>query len=348
MLGILRFVLAVLVFLSHFPAPHLAVNLGITAVVIFYFTSGYLMQKSATRFSANHPKPTQAFYLDRCIKIFPQYLFVVFLTFLMFKIYGPSQDGIFATTEFSISRLLFDATLLPVNLVEGALLGVIGSDGWGTSIVPPAFSLAIELQFYLLVPLLIFLRSFWVRGLAILSAILLTVSAFNFSGPLSMIEFGYQYLPGMLVLFLFGFTFADNEKSGFSFVLWAYFAILFTLLLPSFYGFQKNHTQAVLIGAIVCLPIFSYCYHFVTTSNLIKQADRYLGDLSYPLFLSHSLGLYLAEHWFGVSSTGRAQLFLAAFSVTLVISSILAAAQRTIDSKRVAIRGFASLRSSAS
>ena len=71
MLGSLRFVLAYLVFLTHFPSSGLKLSLGITAVIIFYFISGYLMMKSYLRFKAFSASPIKSFYVDRCIKIFP-------------------------------------------------------------------------------------------------------------------------------------------------------------------------------------------------------------------------------------------------------------------------------------
>lgn len=62
-----------LVMLSHFPGVYLMSNLGQSAVLAFYFISGWHMAMSYARFKAKGPSPNSAFFMDRAIKIWPSY-----------------------------------------------------------------------------------------------------------------------------------------------------------------------------------------------------------------------------------------------------------------------------------
>lgn len=73
MLGILRFILAMLVLLSHIPGLGMPLNPGVSAVILFYFISGYLMGRSYRRFQQHSQQPIRDFYLDRLLKLMPQY-----------------------------------------------------------------------------------------------------------------------------------------------------------------------------------------------------------------------------------------------------------------------------------
>ena len=57
MLGILRFILAMLVLLSHIPGLGMPLNPGVSAVILFYFISGYLMGRSYRRFQQHSQQP---------------------------------------------------------------------------------------------------------------------------------------------------------------------------------------------------------------------------------------------------------------------------------------------------
>lgn len=72
MLGIVRFVLAVLVLLSHIPGLGMPLNPGVSAVILFYFISGYLMARSYLRFQQHSAQPSRDFYMGRLLKLMPQ------------------------------------------------------------------------------------------------------------------------------------------------------------------------------------------------------------------------------------------------------------------------------------
>lgn len=90
MLGSIRFFLACFVLISHFPNNGMKLNLGVVSVICFYFISGFLMRKSFTRFQVNSKTPATDFYIDRVIKLFPQYIVIVLATFACISYFGKS------------------------------------------------------------------------------------------------------------------------------------------------------------------------------------------------------------------------------------------------------------------
>ena len=73
MLGLFRFILAWFVMLSHLPFSPFAIgfNGGVSAVILFYFISGYLMYFSFSRISFNSfKKKILFFYAKRILRLF--------------------------------------------------------------------------------------------------------------------------------------------------------------------------------------------------------------------------------------------------------------------------------------
>ncbi len=345
MLGVLRFILAYCVFLSHFPEAGLKLNLGITAVIVFYFISGFLMMKSYTRFKSHSSQPVRAFYLDRCIKIFPQYWIVLLASLVAYGMLGESVHNTYEFVSFESSKVLFDFLLLPVNYAVGSAIDLFPSIA-ARPIVPPAWSLAVELHFYLLVPLLFILKGRTIGVVALLSAALLTMSLMAEPGRWDMANFGYFHIPTMLVVFLLGLLSASEQaelKHG-ALILWAYFAILFVVILPAFSAWYNFAVQEVGLGIMLSLPLFFYATHFKHIPVRVRAVDQWLGDLAYPVFLTHYLAMFLAQHLFGVGLHAKIYFMFTTVIIMLVLSIALASLQRYIDRLRINHRGFKSLR----
>ena len=345
MLGTLRFILAYFVFLSHFPESGLKLLLGITSVVIFYFISGYLMMKSYARFKRYNESPIRSFYLDRVIKIFPQYLIVLALTVACFNMFGVSTHNTYHDVSFEMSKVLFDASLLPVNFAVGSI-GDLFSGWGGKPIVPPAWSLSVEFHFYLLLPLLIALPTRLLVVVTLISTVCLTVSFFTVNPYFDTLNFGYRYILPMLVVFIFGMLFSSDKgvDKKLAFIIWAYFCILLIGVLPAFPAWYHFAVQEIAIGVVLALPLFHYAIHFKVNYAWFNAIDRALGDLSYPVFLSHYLAIYLAQHLLGVSSFAKIYFLASSIVLTLLISIVLALLQRKIDAARIHFRGFSSMR----
>ena len=152
MFGSLRFILAILVAVSHLdfmiplPGPG-TINPGVFAVVIFYILSGYVMASSFSRNYSLSISKASAFWIDRIFRVFPQYLFFLLLTtlFLALTNYGSPQ--------FHAGSFLSNLLIIPLNYYMFFDSSILQNPKW--PLIPPAWSLGAELQFYALVPLLL-------------------------------------------------------------------------------------------------------------------------------------------------------------------------------------------------
>src|SRR5690348_15080505 len=130
MFGGYRCVLALMVCLSHYGLQFSGFNPGQWAVISFYVLSGLLMERQFNKITQGG-KPITLFYLDRFLRIYPMYLIVMLL----------------AASLVQISRfeLAANVLLLPLDYTNFFKCNIV---------IGPAWSLACEMHFYLLVPLL--------------------------------------------------------------------------------------------------------------------------------------------------------------------------------------------------
>lgn len=85
MFGTLRLILAVMVAISHVDIRAYGRNPGVVAVVCFFMISGFVMTGVIRSYYQDNKT---MFYLDRLMRIYPQYLFFLGLTIIMFWISG--------------------------------------------------------------------------------------------------------------------------------------------------------------------------------------------------------------------------------------------------------------------
>lgn len=352
MLGVLRLLLALLVLFSHIalvsrtPSTVFNFNVGVASVICFYFISGYLMRHSYRRFLAHSASPVRDFYKDRVLKLFPQYLCVVAFSFICIGVLGHSEYNWILNQEIGVTKVVLNLLLLPANYVFEPW--VIPSM-MPHPIVPPAWSLSTEFHFYMLLPLIFVLKRWqWLMLLALvltvqLGSLFVTSSAFNAN------SFLYRYIYGVLTIFLFGFAYAgfhDKQDRQVVFMLWGIFLSFLLLLLPAFDLAKNTLAREVLVGACLAFPLLHVTLRLRVDSGAIRRADRYLGDLAYPVFITHFIAFYLAEKLLPVTPGLNAAFLLTAGALCIFMSIMLSSMQRRIENYRISTRGFASLKNS--
>lgn len=190
MFGTLRLLLAALVAASHCGWTLAGLNPGVIAVVVFYLLAGYVMQDQLVRYfplADDLPR----FYRDRLLRLYPLYLFYLSLTLLLVLALDYRRG--FLADGLSLPALAQNLLIIPLNYYM-----YTGIDR--ATLIPPAWSLGAELQFYLLAPLL--LRGPWRFWLAYGASSLTFLAAA--AGWLHTDHWGYRLLPGVLFLFLTG------------------------------------------------------------------------------------------------------------------------------------------------
>jgi peptidoglycan/LPS O-acetylase OafA/YrhL len=307
-MGVLRCFLALAVLVSHNAALPIATMPASTAVEIFFVISGFYM---SLILRTKYADRAGAFYLNRALRLYPAYLFVILLNFAWFAaiwiyIGHRPADGISqyeadmqlwqrAAVAFSnvtmvgqdILRLLHykigDGFLFmhapPVD-VHGNYAGVaadgakwIGEFQW----MGQAWSLGAELWFYALAPWFIRVRS---TALAVIAAFSFAIRWWMFQGDDSY--FTYFFFPTNLGFFLTGML-LDRWSN------------IVALPLPA----APAAMIAIVPYTVLCATIFpgaAWPHYllialiptlFLLTKN--SWTDSELGNLSYPIYLCHTV-----------------------------------------------------------
>ena len=146
MFGTLRFILAILVALSHTGFNIFGYNPGVFAVTIFFLISGYVTSALLSQSGVL----TIRFYAERFTRLMPSYWGIAALTWVIW-FYLPPQSY-FLSRQPRAMDWIANVTVVPLNYFMWS-----GQDRF--TLIPPAWSLGLEIQFYLVAPFLL-LKSF--------------------------------------------------------------------------------------------------------------------------------------------------------------------------------------------
>lgn len=278
-MGLTRLLLALGVLFSHAGVRIEGLNPGVTAVIGFYLISGYVMTGLVDRHFAT-PSRVPAFYVDRVLRLFPQYLVYAAITLVWFI--GTGTHTLFLARDPQAVDLLRNLAIVPLNFYM-----FNGSDSF--TLIPPAWSLGAELQFYLVVPFM----ALWPRLAWLLVAASLGVHGMALLGLLHTDWFGYRLLPGVLWVFSAGMLLFRLQRSRpflASAMAWAApvaAAILYLLLRVRGLHAAPYH-QEVLLGWGLGIPLL----HIVSRLKA-GSINAFAGDVSYGVFLNHFLLIWL-------------------------------------------------------
>lgn len=316
-MGTLRLILALGVALSHAELRIFELNPGVTAVIGFYLISGYVMAGLVDR-HYGRLQDAPRFYVDRVLRIYPQYLFYAALTLAWFLATGART--LFLTRDPTWGDLLNNVLVMPLNLYM-----YNGSDAF--TLIPPAWSLGAELQFYLLVPVMLI----WPRVGVVLCAASLAVHAMAWHGRVDTDWYGYRLLPGVLWVFGVGMLlFHWHRRAPRLAALLAAAAPLLALAVYAYLRARNLHAmpyhQEVLVGWGLGVPLVQWL-----ARRPVSRWDAWAGDVSYGTFLNHFLLI-----WILFPEPGRTPLQWAALGLASVALSWLT--QRCVEKPVLAYR----------
>lgn len=343
MLGTTRFALALLVLISHIPGLGLPLNPGVTAVIVFYFTSGLLMRRSYRRFNRLSTSPLRDFYIDRLLKLYPQYVVMVAVSFSTIALLGPAEHTLFMNQQADLIKVLLNLALLPANYVFEPLVipGMLPHP-----VIPPAWSLAAEFHFYLLVPLLALLPRMGFLAFCIVTGSIQIGALFFATGDYNSNNFGYRFIFGALVFFLFGCAHADRGETFYrriSLALWPVYVAMLSVIAPTLGLLANPQVKEVLLGAVLAPPLVSAAMRYKPSSVRWAAVDNHLGRMAYPLFICHIFSFYLCERLWGISYDRPTLMIPATLLVSLLVAQLLLILQQLFDRFRLERRGFSSM-----
>jgi peptidoglycan/LPS O-acetylase OafA/YrhL len=260
-------------------APQLAWQ----AVFSFYVLSGFLMTLTLNESYGFDVTGAFRFLVNRWLRLFPTYYFVVGMTALYIALIGPLNQLNGAMT------LPAKASAIIANLSIIGLAGFDPSQVPSQRLSPTTWSLAIELFCYLLLAVYA-ARS--PRRLACMLAIGIAVTGFQLAGTFEKPNYGFQYhysvmQAGLIPFALGGLGYFFRHARIFAFSqtkLWT-LGLLFCANVAlgqwsAFYKFVDGLYIAALLNFFLVPMLFRR--HEATSAW-----QKILGGLSYPIFLSH-------------------------------------------------------------
>ena len=321
-MGILRVLLAIAVILSHCGAmPVIRPVSGSVAVEAFFIISGFYM--SLILQEKYTPTNFRLFISNRLLRLFPVYWVVLLaccvFCFLIRSISGGQNFPIFEqylSVPFNGGTFLY---LLFVNLFilgqdMGMFLGINPASGelfftsnfWQTSpplytffLIPQAWSLGLEILFYLLAPWFVRQKTRWL-GVWILLSLGLRLYLYHGLG-LEHDPWTYRFFPTELVFFLAGcFSYRLYRRIRIRNIPRGVYRVIlvFILMATGFYGYLPSYPGGLLpfswnetiyfLSVAVSIP---FVFHYLKNSKI----DNRIGQLSYPMYISHLLvaaGMY--------------------------------------------------------
>lgn len=288
-MGLLRFLLANAVLFQHigyFPL-HKFIDAGM-AVNLFFVLSGFYM---ALILNSKYKHSTASFYLNRFLRLWPVYCFSIFLVLLQLYfshglrnwINNFLQLNLFAQIfVFMSNAFMFGSDLLVhFSSIDGKIVfsefGISKiHNGMSFMLNPPVWSLSIELLFYLSAPFILksYKKTVVFTFIGVIYGLIMKYEWFGFT---SYYRFDLYY-PIFFVYFGLGglsywFPKKLNKLSNFNYLAAALFVLL---ILDS----RLQISSYSYIALAISIPILFK----IASENAI---DRFLGDLSYPIYLLH-------------------------------------------------------------
>jgi peptidoglycan/LPS O-acetylase OafA/YrhL len=284
---------------------------GEAAVEAFFIISGvYIGLVLENRYS----KRTKAFFLNRALRIFPEFWIVGLFTLISYTFLNGPQivreitelpQGLSALLTLANSSIFGSDFVMFLQLKDGQLsLGPFWESDpplFSLLLIPQAWTLSLELCFYVLSPIIIRIKSSWL----VAYVFFVFASKYLLCGFILELEdpWTYRFFPFELGFFLIGILISRriskrplNFQPAFpSFVYWSFLICLFILApklleqnLTYSFWISKYVIQFVLVISIALLiePLY-----WRTKQSII---DEKIGFYSYPLYLVHILTIF----WF--------------------------------------------------
>ena len=314
-MGLIRFLLAISVLGAHTAFPILVG--GKYAVELFFIISGFLI--SYILVESKRYNTLRDFYLSRWLRLYPIYL-LIFLLMVAFNILvatltrTPSIFELISRFDWRAQILLWvsnltmffqDTTLFFSQRGSEIIFGAPVTEHsvhWHTGLVnPPAWSLSLEIAFYLIAPFV--LRR--LRTLLVVFAICAGVKAsLLFFGLFGQDPWSYRFFPAELVFFLLG-SLSHRASMGLRQIDRLKYGNLFgwasaTLSFAALIAFQLI-TGPEWLRAFGLMVLVTASLPFMFRFPIFPVFFNNLGNLSYPIYLLQILVMQVLSSAFSVA-----------------------------------------------
>ncbi|MDB5110560.1 MAG: hypothetical protein JWR67_1674 [Mucilaginibacter sp.] len=312
-MGLLRFLLAICVVLSHTTRY----GNGPVAVEAFFIISGFYITLILNEKYINGNNSYWLFISNRFLRLFPLYWTVLLLTLLcallipgfnakahpggleMYKEYGHNLSF---TTYFyliftNICIFFQDTSLfLGISLHTGNLyythdFRITNPPVWQFELLTQAWSISLELIFYLIAPFILRKKWGWII-VAIIGSMLLKIygSTHNYGND----PWNYRFFPFELMYFLLGSVAYLFYKNVIKKVQVPRIINIGLLSIVAGYTVFYSVLHFKYVYELYILCVFSFMPFLFKYTKDIK-IDRFIGELSYPIYITHVLMMNLSR-----------------------------------------------------
>jgi peptidoglycan/LPS O-acetylase OafA/YrhL len=300
-MGMVRLALAMAVLLGHLPIASFKFMGAGLAVQGFFVVSGFYM---ALVLDGKY-RDAGLFYSNRLLRLAPTYFVMMAIAAVAlfgFGITATATPELFQAAyanPFTAIVMMFenifvvgqemlywfrigDDGALSFDLTGNGLPTETSAVGWQALLVPQSWSLSMELMFYALAPFLARLSWRWLAAIAVSSI------ALRFAGNLLPVDYGLwqgRFFPTALFLFVFGmlgYRLLPLARRAPKFIGWLLALATLALIigLPRLQLPSEQGRWLVYIALALTTP-------FVFNAFKDNALDRWIGDLSYPMYLCH-------------------------------------------------------------
>lgn len=287
--------------LSHFPG-----------VPIFFFISGYLIYHSYS----NIPKEKiKIFLTNRLLRLYPALYFCFFITILSLYLSGYLKTQDYTFKDFAVwtlTSLTFFQFYNP-DFLRAYGVGAINGSLW---------TISVELQFYILTPLLFALYNKHKKASVVIALLLILANIANtFLNDRSTIAiklFGVSFAP-WFYMFMAGAYISTNQKIQKNILSVNAFTYL-TLYLASYFLASKYNLGTgnginIVSYTLLCFLVLKLAYTKPTLSWKLLRGN----DISYGIYIYHmpvvNLMLFYGTH-------GTTSSFITAIATTIGTAAI--------------------------
>ena len=328
MTGTFRFFLAVLVVAAHLVGDEYTRHFGYFAVGCFFVLSGYAMTASLHDV---YGFQTGRFWRGRFWRLAPLYFVACLLTALVIHAWPAHAQVFFARWRMAPTSADLVDNFVVLPLAFGATRFRYLEQSW---------SLSVEIFMYALLCLGMARNARLAAGALILGALyhvgcLLDGASFGaryFALPAALLPFGI----GSLAYFLIarGGLAISGRVAAVLATLWLVNIAIWGAVLPA----EESKTFGFYANLVFCAPLLAAAHRF-DAASWARRVDEGLGRLSYPVYLMHWVGGFLAHQYYVSGEERGWTLFALGLLATLVAACALVALQSWLfDPVRRAIR----------
>ena len=339
-MGIFRYFLAICVVLAHTPyidwySKPFDGNGGIP-VQAFFVISGFYMSLIYEKYQLTATTPTNLknFYLARALRIYPVYFACLICTFLFlsngitppepFRVPAHAMDiihtlnskmayifeNVFIFGQSLIRFYSFDATTGSFGFAPLMIHQVPGTMACGFTMLGQAWTLSLELTFYLLVPFILH-RSVRLILLVCLASVMLRLMLYQ--GAIDNYNFQNAFFPSVLGTFLLGalshriiYPLVRDRSNTFKKIAgWATIGFIAFYAMHIYHKIGNIQLKFWLFIAFIplILPFLFCCFKD-------SKLDRNIGEMSFPIYMAQYLGMALVLKFLDVKYIGYYNVLL--------------------------------------